>query len=126
MKTIGKLAKALAINVETIRYYERKDLIKQPIKPLSGYRVYDEMLIKQLKFILKAKSLGFTLIEIKSLMSLSHDCKKVESLSLHKLTLINNKIADLTKLAIVIETMTNSCQSTSQNETCPIITALNS
>ena len=69
MKPIGKLAQSLNLNVETIRFYEREGLITQPEKPISGYRQYDETIAGQLGFITKAKALGFTLREIKSLMS---------------------------------------------------------
>lgn len=58
MKTIGKLAKELDLGVETIRFYEREGLIKQPQKPQNGYRVYDDSITKQLQFICKAKALG--------------------------------------------------------------------
>jgi MerR family mercuric resistance operon transcriptional regulator len=126
MKTIGKAAKELGVNIETIRYYERKGLIEQPQKPLSGYRHYNQTVIKSLRFILKAKSLGFTLNEISSLLSLSNDCKKVESLGLKKLDLIREKIADLQRLESVICEMTESCLQNNNSENCPIIESLNS
>ena len=90
MKTIGKLAKELDINVETVRFYERKGIIVQPPRPDNGYRIYDKTHINQLKFILKAKALGFTLDEIASLMSMSGNCADVESMGLHKLELIRD------------------------------------
>ncbi|MCP4584581.1 MerR family transcriptional regulator [Pseudoalteromonas sp.] len=124
MRTIGKLAKDLDINVETIRFYERQGLIEQPPKPESGYRKYDETLASQLRFILKAKALGFTLKEIESLMSLSSNCAEVESLSLLKLQLIRDKINDLQRLERVIQDMTDSCKDNQDPKTCPIINSL--
>jgi MerR family mercuric resistance operon transcriptional regulator len=124
MKTIGKAAKELGINIETIRYYERKGLIKQPVKPDTGYRHYNQATIKGLRFILKAKSLGFTLNEISTLLSLSGNCKDVESLGLNKLVLIRQKIADLKRLEQVISEMTKSCQDNADTENCPIIESL--
>ena len=126
MKTIGKAAKELGINIETIRYYEKKRLIEQPQKPLSGYRHYNEKTINSLRFILKAKSLGFSLIEISLLLSLSGDCKEVESLGVKKLTLIRERIADLQRLELVICEMTKSCQRNNELDNCPIIESLNS
>lgn len=124
MKTIGKLAKDLNISVETIRFYERKGLIEQPPTPKTGYRLYDNLLAEQLKFILKAKVLGFTLNEIISLMSLSENCADVESLGLQKLQLIRNKISDLQQLEKVIRDMTDSCKANKNPNTCPIINSL--
>lgn len=124
MKTIGKLAKELGINVETVRFYERKGLIVQPLKPDSGYRIYDNTHVNQLKFILKAKALGFTLDEVASLMSLSGSCADVESMGLQKLRLIREKIADLQRLEQVIQDMTNSCKANQDPNSCPIIYSL--
>lgn len=124
MKTIGVVAKKLCISVETIRFYERKRLIEQPVKPESGYRIYNEDSIRRLKFILKAKTLGFTLSEISSLLSLSHNCKEVESIGLHKLALIRQKIDDLTKLENVIRNLTDTCHNNQDSDTCPIIDSL--
>ena len=124
MKTIGKLAKELDIGVETIRFYEREGLIKQPQKPQNGYRVYDDSITKQLQFICKAKALGFTLKEVASLMSMDGACAKVESLGLLKLNVIQNKIADLQRLEVVIKEMTNSCRNNNDQSHCPIIDSL--
>jgi MerR family mercuric resistance operon transcriptional regulator len=73
MKTIGKLAKELDINVETIRFYEKEGLISQPTKPENGYRLYGNAIKNNLKYIAKAKALGFTLKEISSLMSMENN-----------------------------------------------------
>ena len=124
MKTIGKLAKELDISVETIRFYERQGLIEQPLKPDSGYRMYGDALTSQLKFILKAKALGFTLKEIESLMSLSGSCADIESMGLQKLNLIRNKIADLQRLEKVIQDMTDSCKANQDPQSCPVINSL--
>ncbi|WP_372762233.1 MerR family DNA-binding transcriptional regulator [Pseudoalteromonas sp.] len=124
MKTIGKLARDLDISVETIRFYERKGLITQPPKPASGYRLYNNILASQLRFILKAKALGFTLKEVASLMSLSGNCADIESLGRKKLRLISDKIADLHRLEQLIQGMTDSCKANQDPHCCPIINAL--
>ena len=71
--TISHLAKAAGIGVETIRYYQRIGLLDEPPKPASGYRVYNKSVVARLKFIQRAKELGFTLGEIKELLSLDSD-----------------------------------------------------
>ena len=124
MKTIGKLAKELNINVETIRFYETKGLISQPIKPESGYRLYSGAIADKLRFIAKAKALGFTLKEISSLMSMENNCDQIESLGLQKLDIIRNKISDLQRLESVISEMTNSCKANQDKSSCPIIDSL--
>ena len=124
MITIGKLAKKLNINIETIRFYEKKGLISQPLKPESGYRLYSEAIANQLQFIFKAKALGFTLNEISSLMSMDGDCKQVESFGLQKLDIIRHKIADLQRLESVISEITNSCKTNRDQSSCPIIDSL--
>tara|TARA_R110000737_G_C14578493_1_gene485261 strand:- start:1198 stop:1581 length:384 start_codon:yes stop_codon:yes gene_type:complete len=124
MKTIGVVAKELCINVETIKFYERSGLIKQPPKPDSGYRTYSTALVSRIKFILKAKTLGFTLNEISSLLSLSSNCKEVEAMSLQKLEVIRKKIADLKQLASVITNLTETCHNNQGDARCPIIDSL--
>jgi len=124
MKTIGKLAKELNINIETIRFYEKKGLISQPLKPESGYRLYSSAIAAKLRFIAKAKALGFTLKEIASLISMENNCLQVESLGLQKLAIIQNKIADLQRLERVISEMTKSCKKNQDQSFCPIIDSL--
>jgi len=126
MKTIGAIAKELCINVETIKFYEKKGLIKQPKKPESGYRTYDDVLVNRIKFVLKAKTLGFTLNEISSLLSLSGNCKEVESMGLLKLAVIRKKIDDLKRLESVIADLTKTCHSNQDDSLCPIIDSLSS
>jgi MerR family mercuric resistance operon transcriptional regulator len=124
MKTIGAVAKYLNINTETIRFYQREGLIQQPQKPTSGYRQYSPSDINRLQFILNAKSLGFTLKEIKSLLTLSQNCDDIESLSRAKLAVIQHKIQQLKKLESVIQELTRSCQSNTDKTRCPIIESL--
>lgn len=125
MITIGTLAKELGISVETVRFYERKGLIKQPKKPETGYRLYDTHHIDKVRFILRAKALGFTLDEVASLMSLSGSCADVESIGLEKLRLIREKINDLQRLEKIIQGMTDSCKANQDPTFCPIIHSLN-
>ena len=97
--TIGKLADAAGVNVETIRFYERKGLITQPQKPIVGFRQYSSEILHRLHFIKRAQELGFTLDEISSLLKLGdEDCQEVQALAQQKLVLIRKKIIDLQRL----------------------------
>jgi len=72
--TIGKVAKIADVGVETIRFYERKGLINQPLKPLSGgYRIYPDEAVQRIRFIRQAQEIGFSLREIEELVSLRAD-----------------------------------------------------
>jgi len=71
--TVGALAKETGINIETVRYYENIKLLPKPMRKDSRYRVYDENDLARLKFIIRAKKLGFTLKEIRKLLSLKID-----------------------------------------------------
>ncbi|QIJ03794.1 MerR family transcriptional regulator [Shewanella chilikensis] len=71
MYTIGKLAEQASINVETVRYYERRGLIEKPEKPHLGYRLYPLATLNRIKFIKRSQDLGFTLEEISNLLSLN-------------------------------------------------------
>ncbi|MEP1742758.1 MAG: MerR family transcriptional regulator [Kangiellaceae bacterium] len=124
MKTIGKLAKELAINSETIRYYEREGLIQQPKKPTRGYRLYSDSIAARIRFIGKAKALGFSLKEIKALISMDGNCQQVELMGLKKLAVIRRKIADLKQLEKVISEMTRKCHQNQNPSDCPIINSL--
>lgn len=124
MSTIGELAKSLKINVETIRYYERMGLIDQPEKPISGYRQYSKLHEERVRFIMNAKSLGFTLAEIENLLLMSSNCEDVQSLGLKKLELIQAKIRRLKALEAVIVELTDHCQTNNKMQSCPIIDAL--
>ena len=119
--TIGKLANAAGVNVETIRFYERKGLIAQPQKPAEGFRQYPSEALQRVRFIKRAQELGFTLNEIINLLKLGDgDCQEVQSLAKLKLTLIRKKIADLQCLESNLSHLIDQCSSTS-NLSCPIV-----
>lgn len=126
--TRGNLAKQLHINSETLRYYELQKLIKKPERLENNYRVYDEDDIARIKFILMAKGLGFSLKEIKDLLKLSitekSDRHKVRNLVSNKSSLINEKIAQLTKMKSVLDELTILCKSNKTASHCPILKCL--
>lgn len=123
--TIGRLASKAEINVETIRYYERRGLIKQPTKPKIGYRQYDSETLQRLLFIKRAKSLGFSLDEIENLLTLSEGrCADVQSLAEQKLNRIKAKVKDLKRLEDVLQDLVRQCSSNVDQAHCPIIETL--
>ena len=123
--TIGQLANKAEINVETIRYYQRRGLIVQPAKPENGYRKYDDQILQRLHFIRKAKTLGFKLEEINNLLLLSEGhCDDVQSIAQHKLDQVRDKLTDLHRLEEVLNVLIRRCGKSNDNSHCPIIESL--
>ena len=123
--TIGQLANRADINVETIRYYERRGLISRPDKPKIGYRKYDNEILQRLHFIRKAKALGFKLEEIKNLLLLSEGhCDDVQSIAQHKLDQVRDKLNYLHRLEEVLDVLIRRCGKSRDIAHCPIIESL--
>ena len=123
--SIGKLAQAAQVSVETIRYYERRGLITQPPKPAQGYRTYTKATLARILFIKRAQELGFTLEEIESLLVLGEShCSEVQELAESKLVSVRSKINDLCRLERVLEGLVTQCRSNPDNTACPIVESL--
>ena len=123
--TIGKLAANAEVNVETIRYYERRGLIDKPVKPKNGYRRYDKTILERILFIKKAQGLGFKLDEIKNLLSLSGSrCSEIQTLAEMKLGDVQLKIRDLQRLETVLADLVRQCNARLDKAHCPIIEVL--
>lgn len=123
--TIGKLAKHAGVNVETIRYYQRRGLLDEPDKPLRGYRHYPADMVKRVRFIKRAQALGFTLEEIAELLRLDAigACAETQELATRKLALIKGKLADLTAMRKTLTVLVAQCDN-SNRRACPIIETL--
>lgn len=119
--TIGKLASAVGVSVETIRFYQRQGLVIQPEKPLNGFRQYPSETMDKLKFIINAKALGFTLNEIRSLDHLSCGCKLFHDLANEKLKSIKDEISNLRSIETKILSIIDSCNSDCEYENCSIV-----
>ena len=124
--TIGRLAKQAGVNIDTIRYYERNGLIPEPTRRLSGYREYGSTDVARLRFILRAKDLGFTLAEIGELLSLSadRDVKGVKRRAEGRLEQVEHKIKELQRVRRGLKTLIEACPGHGDLEHCPIIAAL--
>ena len=123
--TIGRLASKTSISVETIRYYERRGLIKQPSKPKVGYRKYGGDTLQRLLFIKRAKTLGFSLDDIEKLLALSDGrCADVQSIAEQKLSHIKTKVQDLLRPEDALEHLVTQCRDNADEAHCPIIETL--
>lgn len=126
--TIGRLAKEVGINIDTIRYYERNGLIPEPVRRASGYREYQVADLRRLRFILRAKDLGFTLAEIGELLSLSgdKDVRGVKRRAEQRLEQVEYKIKELQRVRRGLKTLVDACPGHGDLEHCPIVAALSS
>ncbi len=125
--TIGTLAATAGVGVETVRYYQRRGLLETP-KTAAGYRRYGEQHIERLQFIKRAQAIGFTLDEVAELLSLndSRDHKIARALAREKITDIENRIAELDRMACALRRLVSVCAHGGEGMPCPIINMVNS
>jgi MerR family mercuric resistance operon transcriptional regulator len=123
--TIGALAKAAGVHVETIRYYQRRGLVGEPKRQPGSVRRYDEEAVKRLRFERRAQELGFTLEEIKSLVQLGEtpNCRGARDLAARKLALVNARLSDLRRMQSALEGLVTQCDS-GRKRRCPVIDSL--
>lgn len=124
--TIGAFAKAAGVNVETIRFYQRKGLLLEPEKPYGSIRRYGEADVTRVRFVKSAQRLGFSLDEIADLLKLEDGthCDEASSLAEHKLRDIQDKLADLQRMETVLTQLVCACHSRRDNVSCPLIASL--
>lgn len=126
--TIGKLATAAGVGVETIRFYEREGLLPKPRRPRSGYRQYPSDAVARVLFIRRAKELGFTLKEIQELLELRVDpgksCADVRALTKAKIADVEERIADLVRIRDGLAGLARSCRGKGPTSECPILDAI--
>ncbi len=124
--TIGRVARAAEVNVETIRYYHRRGLLDEPVKPLSGRRRYSSDAVRRVRFIKRAQQLGFTLEEVKGLLCLEdgRSCRQTRLLAEEKLAVIEHRLAHLARMRRLLKGLIAECGERRQPRSCPIIAAL--
>lgn len=124
--TIGKLAEFAGVNIETIRYYQRRGLLNEPPKPMGGHRRYAQEQAKRLHFIKRAQALGFTLDEVGLLLTLDATCacNETRTLAERKLGLIEQKMSDLAAMQQALGSLVQQCDVGDGHTTCPIIDVL--
>ena len=132
MLAIGSVAKQLGCSIETLRYYEKIGLVSPAHRSDGRHRFYSDQQVKELRFIMSAKKLGFSLEEIASLIKLgktSKDCRPVLALVDQQINIIQEKISQLQRLNVAMHTLATECRSCCAFDpsanACTIIEALN-
>ena len=125
---IGELAQRTGVAIDTVRYYERQGLLPQPERQPSGYRNYRNDDVTRLRFVRRAKALGFTLEEIRELLALSgrreDDMGGLKAAAEHKLAVVDAKLAELTRIRDGLRTLVQACPGHGALDACPILQAL--
>ncbi len=126
--TIGKVAAQTGIGIETIRFYERQGLISEPARRPSAYRDYPPAVIERVRFIKRAKELGFSLREIAALLSLRVDsdrtCAEVYDRATAKIGEIEKRMRELARMKRALETLASACTGAGPTGECPFLEAL--
>lgn len=125
---IGELATRADVNIDTIRYYERRGLLEPPERLASGYRAYDAGAVRRVSFIRRAQAVGFTLHEIEDLLALWSDsadsCKAVEERARVARERIDAKIRDLARMRRALDQYVSACQHRPALDACPLLQEL--
>lgn len=124
--TIGRLARAAAVGIETIRYYQRRSLLPTPDSGQNAFRTYPVALVDRIRFIKRAQDLGFTLDEIATLLQLEDGSNRaaIRAVATDRLDQTRSKIADLKRMEKVLSHLIHECESKGVAKQCPIIAAL--
>ncbi|WP_196778823.1 heavy metal-responsive transcriptional regulator [Lysobacter silvisoli] len=125
---IGQLAKRAGVAIDTVRYYERNGILPLPERQASGYRAYDERDVDRLRFLRRAKALGFTLTEIRDLLELSSrrddDMGGLKAAANEKLADVERKLAELSRVRDGLRQLVDACPGHGALQRCPILAAL--
>ncbi len=124
--TIGQLAKAAGVNIETIRYYQRKGLLTVPDRPANGYRRYPDSAARRIAFIKRAQGVGFSLKEIGLLLSLgTGHCCEVQALASRKLLEMEARLRSLQQMRNQLRILTEQCnESMNEEQRCALLESL--
>lgn len=124
--TIGAVAAAAAVGVETIRFYQRKGLLDEPDRPPGGIRRYGERDVARVSFIKSAQRLGFSLDEVSGLLVLEDGthCDDARTLAEAKLAAVKDKLGGLRRIERALRTLIDECNETKGDVCCPMILAL--
>jgi MerR family copper efflux transcriptional regulator len=126
--TIGEIAEQAKVHIETLRYYERRELIATPPRSVSNYRLYPEDAVRRVRFIKRAQELGFSLKDIKELLSLraapEARCAEVRAHAEAKIKAIEDKIGSLMAMKKALSTLVTECSGEGPLTDCPILACL--
>ncbi len=124
----GEVAAKAGVNVQTLRYYERRGLLKEPERRSSGYREYEPDAVRLVRFIKRSQELGFTLKEIEELLRFREDrrasCADVRAAAQAKIEDIERKVENLRAMKRALAVLVKSCSSEGSTRECPILEAL--
>jgi MerR family copper efflux transcriptional regulator len=124
---IGELARRTGVGIDTVRYYEREGLLRKAPRLASGYRSYGEGDMKRLRFVRRAKALGFTLPEVRELLALSAqdgDMARLRAAASAKIADVDEKLAELGRIRAGLATLLDACPGHGRLDDCPILNAL--
>ena len=124
--TIGTFAKAAGVNVETLRFYQRRGLLSEPAKPNGSIRRYGQADIERVRFVKAAQRLGFSLDEVEGLLTLDDGahCDDARQLAELKLADVRGKLADLRRIERVLAALVRDCCASHGTVFCPLISIL--
>lgn len=124
--TIGQLAAAAGVNVETVRYYQRRELLAASSRPNGGIGRYPAAALTRLRFIKRAQSLGFTLEDVQALLSLDdgRNCAAAREIGEHKLAEVRDRLQALRVLEAALADLVTRCSTARRKVTCPLIASL--
>jgi Hg(II)-responsive transcriptional regulator len=124
----GQVARQAGVNIQTLRYYERRGLLKKPLQRPSGYREYTPDAVGIIRFVKRAQELGFSLTEVESLLNLAAggptNCDKARSLATEKLAELEGKIASLRAMRGSLRRLVATCEKPRDQRECPLLDAL--
>ena len=125
---IGELARRAGVPIDTVRYYERQGILPMPARQASGYRRYGGDDVARLQFVRRAKSLGFSLVEVRELLALSgrpaEDMAGLKAAASAKLDDVGHRIAELERIRDGLQALTAACPGHGALARCPILAAL--
>jgi Hg(II)-responsive transcriptional regulator len=126
--TIGEVAAQAEVHIETLRYYERRGLVERPPRSTSNYRLYPEDSVRRVRFIKRAQELGFSVRDIKELLSLravpEAGCHEVRAHAEAKIKDIDDKIGALTAMKHALLSLVTECSGEGPLSDCPILASL--
>jgi len=126
--TIGQVASSAGVNIQTVRYYERRGLLPRAPRTASGYRQYEADVVARLRFIKRAQDLGFSLEEIAELLELRLEhgaaCATVEAKAKEKIAMVEEKIGELERMRSVLAELARACELREPWSDCPILETL--
>jgi Hg(II)-responsive transcriptional regulator len=121
----GQVADQAGVNVQTLRYYERRGLLPAPQRRASGYRMYGPDAVRVVRFVKRAQQLGFSLDQVESLLELADggpdSCDGARRLATDKITDLDRRIAELTSMRESLQRLVDTCQRPRQQRECPLL-----